>query len=226
MLLYTDDIATKGNVHIAKKARKLVTEKWKCEFEQCEYYLNMKIARNTDGDVIISQEHYVNDQIDLYRIHDDAATPVEPGLTVHKMDRATKTAPAVKPKHQRKKPTEEPTRRELHFTPDMEPSCKTTDELERTLDTHEITQYQSLIGALMYLTNATRPDIAAALATLGTIFAAPRLKHWRFAINILKYLKGTANYTLRYRHTRKTNTTQQHAPNTTQAHTHTHGTNT
>jgi hypothetical protein len=210
MLLYTDDIAIKGNAHIAKHARKLITEKWKCAFEPCEYYLNMKITRNERGDVIISQEHYVNDLVELYRITDTAPTPMEPGTTVHKMDRATHDATKQKPKRTAVTTTEEPTHRHLEFTPDMEPSCKSTHNLERPLDYHEISKYQSLIGALMYLTNATRPDIAAALATLGTVFAAPRLKHWRFALGILRYLKGTNNYTLRYTQNQSANTHAQY----------------
>ena len=201
MLLYTDDIAIKGEPHIANIARTLITEKWNCGFEPCEYYLNMKIARNTEGNIILSQEHYINDLTELYRIHSDAPTPLPPGLTIFKMDRATSIHNTKQTKPKKQAPTtDEPTQRHLTFTDDMEPSCNIEKELERTLQINELKQYQSLIGALMYITNTTRPDIAAALATLGTVFAAPKLKHWRYAIHILRYLKGTNNLALRYKH--------------------------
>jgi hypothetical protein len=45
--------------------------------------------------------------------------------------------------------------------------------------------YLSVIGALMYLTNNTRPDIAFAVNYLARHSAAPTIRHWNDINNIL-----------------------------------------
>jgi hypothetical protein len=49
--------------------------------------------------------------------------------------------------------------------------------------------YLSLIGALMYLANSTRPDIAFAVNLLARHSAAPTKCHWIGGEHILRYLK-------------------------------------
>jgi len=51
--------------------------------------------------------------------------------------------------------------------------------------------YLSVIGALMYLANQTRPDIAFAVNLLARHSAAPTKRHWTGAKHILRYLNGT-----------------------------------
>ena len=51
--------------------------------------------------------------------------------------------------------------------------------------------YLSVIGALMYLANQTRPDIAFAINLLARYSAAPTKRHWTGAKQILRYLNGT-----------------------------------
>ena len=51
--------------------------------------------------------------------------------------------------------------------------------------------YASLIGSLMYLAVATRPDIAYAVYRLGSFMANPDMSHWTAAKRILRYLSGT-----------------------------------
>jgi hypothetical protein len=51
--------------------------------------------------------------------------------------------------------------------------------------------YLSVIGALMYLTNNTRPDIAFAVNCLARHGAAPTMHHWNDIKNILRYLVST-----------------------------------
>ena len=50
----------------------------------------------------------------------------------------------------------------------------------------------------MYLTN-TRPDICFAVNTLSQFMVEPRRVHWIAAKHILRYLKGTVEYGLKYR---------------------------
>ena len=58
--------------------------------------------------------------------------------------------------------------------------------------------YRRLIGMLLHLANCTRPDIAAAVGILGKFNANPGSKHWKAALEVVKYLKGTADYGVVY----------------------------
>ena len=59
------------------------------------------------------------------------------------------------------------------------------------------TVYRQLIGSLMYLVN-TRPDICFAVSTLGQFMCESRQMHWVAAKHVLRYLRGTVGYGLRY----------------------------
>ena len=59
--------------------------------------------------------------------------------------------------------------------------------------------YASLIGSLMYLAVATRPDIAYAVYHLGSFMANPSMAHWSAAKRVLRYLSGTRDYGITYR---------------------------
>ena len=54
-----------------------------------------------------------------------------------------------------------------------------------------------MIGSLMYLTN-TRPGICFAVNTLSQYLIDPRSVHFTAAKHILRYLKGTIDYGLKY----------------------------
>ncbi|XP_054015388.1 uncharacterized protein LOC128896207 [Hylaeus anthracinus] len=58
--------------------------------------------------------------------------------------------------------------------------------------------YRKLIGALIHLANATRPDIAFAAATLSRFCVNPGKMHWIFAKRVLCYLKATSKYCITY----------------------------
>ena len=57
--------------------------------------------------------------------------------------------------------------------------------------------YRQMIGSLMYLTN-TRPDICFAVNTLSQFLTDPRHVHLIAAKHILRYLKGTMDYGIKY----------------------------
>ena len=64
------------------------------------------------------------------------------------------------------------------------------DEVDPTL-------YRQLIGSLVCLVN-TRPDICYAMNTLSQFMVEPRRAHWAAVKHILKYLRGTVEYGLKY----------------------------
>ena len=58
--------------------------------------------------------------------------------------------------------------------------------------------YRHMIGSLMYLMN-TRPNICFAVNTLSQYLTDPRHVHLTAAKHILRYLKGTVDYGLKYK---------------------------
>ena len=57
-------------------------------------------------------------------------------------------------------------------------------------------KYQQLIGALLYLAVNTRPDIAASITILSQKNKEPTEMDWTEAKRVVRYLKGTKDYTL------------------------------
>ena len=62
---------------------------------------------------------------------------------------------------------------------------------------HEV-PYLSDIGALLYLANCTRPDIAFSVNLLVMYSSAPTRRHWNGIKHILRYLSGTIDMGLFY----------------------------
>jgi hypothetical protein len=58
--------------------------------------------------------------------------------------------------------------------------------------------YLSAIGALMYLGNCTRPDIAFSVNLLARYSSAPTRRHWNGVKHVLRYLRGTTDMGLFY----------------------------
>jgi hypothetical protein len=58
--------------------------------------------------------------------------------------------------------------------------------------------YFSAIGALMWLANRTRPDIAFAVNVLARYTSRPTERHWSGVKRIFRYLKRTSDYGLLY----------------------------
>ncbi|XP_026824699.1 uncharacterized protein LOC113561749 [Ooceraea biroi] len=58
--------------------------------------------------------------------------------------------------------------------------------------------YQKLIGALMYLAVATRPDICFAVSYLSQFNSCNSKEHFKAAERVVRYLKGTTNMGLSF----------------------------
>jgi hypothetical protein len=59
--------------------------------------------------------------------------------------------------------------------------------------------YLSVIRALMYLANNTRPHIAFIVNLFVRYNAAPTMRHWNGVNDVLRYLQGTPNLNLFYK---------------------------
>ena len=70
----------------------------------------------------------------------------------------------------------------------------TYTESDKSVDEHK---YRKLIGSLLYLT-ASRPDIQYAVGVCARFQCDPRISHYKTALKILKYVKGTVDVGLWY----------------------------
>jgi hypothetical protein len=59
-------------------------------------------------------------------------------------------------------------------------------------------RYSQMIGSLMYLASATRPDISFAVSKLGWFTSNLGDDHWRALERVMHYLVGTIDYEIHY----------------------------
>ena len=60
---------------------------------------------------------------------------------------------------------------------------------------------QPSVSSLMYAQVCTRLDIAFVVGVLGRYLSDPSQSHWKVDKKVLKYLQGTKDFMLTYRHT-------------------------
>src|SRR6266498_5352483 len=59
-------------------------------------------------------------------------------------------------------------------------------------------RYSQIIGSLMYLASATRPDISFAMSKMSRFMSNPGIDHWHALERVMRYLKGTMSYGIHY----------------------------
>ena len=59
-------------------------------------------------------------------------------------------------------------------------------------------RYSQIIGSLMYLASATRPDISFAVSKLSKFMSNPGTDHWHALERVMRYLVGTMSYGIHY----------------------------
>jgi hypothetical protein len=59
-------------------------------------------------------------------------------------------------------------------------------------------RYSQIIGSLMYLASATRPDISFAVSKLSQFTSNLGDDHWRVLVRVMHYLAGTIDYIIHY----------------------------
>jgi len=77
----------------------------------------------------------------------------------------------------------------------MEQNLKISSNEGNTFE--DATKYRKLVGSLIYLTT-TRPDITFAVGILSRFMHQPCEGHWTTTKRVLKYLRGTQNFGLKY----------------------------
>ncbi|XP_067215685.1 uncharacterized protein [Linepithema humile] len=81
--------------------------------------------------------------------------------------------------------------------------CANNIEVKEAPSNRKKWPYRELIGALMYISVATRPDIANAVSRLAQYANEPQRSHWLAAKRVLRYLAGLADLRLIYSQTNK-----------------------
>ena len=61
--------------------------------------------------------------------------------------------------------------------------------------------YASAVVSLMYAQVCTRQDIGLIVGLLGRYQSNPGLDHWKATKKVMRYLQGTKDYKLTYKHT-------------------------
>ena len=59
-------------------------------------------------------------------------------------------------------------------------------------------RYSQIIGSLMYLASATRPNISFVVSKLSRFMSNPGTDHWHALERVMRYLAGTMSYVIHY----------------------------
>jgi hypothetical protein len=136
-----------------------------------------------------------------FKIHDQGPTTSILGIKVE-CDRPNRTVSLSQPRYIESmleqfgmsdcNPTCTPMEENQKLSASMSPD---TPEQRAEMKAHP---YRELIGKLLYLAIATRPDIAYVVGVLCRFVKNPGMQHWHAAKRVLRYLKGTVNMKLIY----------------------------
>lgn len=86
----------------------------------------------------------------------------------------------------------------IELSSPMDTNVKMIKEEDKSNDDESKPPFRELVGALMYLGVATRPDIAHVVSALSQFNSSFGQTHWTTAKRVLRYLKGTINLGLSY----------------------------
>ena len=121
---------------------------------EADVILNIKLVKERNGGVILTQSHYVEKVLSHFGYSDykHIATPYDASLILRKNKRIMR------------------------------------DQL----------RYSQIIGSLMYIASATKPDISFAVSKQSRFVSNPGDDHWKTLERVMRYLKGTMDYGIHY----------------------------
>ena len=179
--IYVDDIIIAYNcAPMFNSFRAKLQARFKCkDLGTLTRALNMEVLRTQNGDVFLSQASYVRDVLDRFKDHlpltaNPSELPADPKTRLY-----AGGAKVVKSY--------------------MHDTTGERDEEEATKDCEAKVPYRELLGALLWVSQGTRPDITYAVAQCAKFSHKPKNAHWWALKKILRYLKGTVDYGIIYR---------------------------
>lgn len=78
-------------------------------------------------------------------------------------------------------------------------------ETEKEKEEMKNIPYRQIVGSLLWLARCTRPDISAAVSILSRYCTNPSRRHYEALLHVLRYLKGTKEYCIKYSRNSKDN---------------------
>ena len=188
---------------------KLFETRWQAG---CKYFLNMRLGRDDNGYINISQPHYADHMAKVFQLQSEklARTPLPPGTSVSKLERANfKEKVHHKLEKSKVKPVQQKTKK--HRLPkqtveetSQQSNMDVTSEFSESVETDaligkNLTRFKEAWGQLSYNATATRPDLCYAVSLLGQVSAAPQMRHWRLAQQVIRYAYHTRTYGIQFR---------------------------
>jgi hypothetical protein len=156
LCLYVDDILIFGtSLNVIKEVKEFLSQSFEMkDLEDADVILNIKLVKESNGGVILTQSYYVEKVLSRFGYSDYklVSTPYDASLILGKNKRIMR------------------------------------DQL----------RYSQIIGSLMYLASATRPNISFSVSKLSWFVSNPGDDHWKALERVMRYLKGTMNYGIHY----------------------------
>jgi hypothetical protein len=148
LCLYVDDILIFGtSLNLIKEVKEFLSQNFEMkDLGEADVILNIKLVKESNGGVILTQSHYVEKVLNRFGYSDykPVSTPYDASLILRKNKRIMR------------------------------------DQL----------RYSQIIGSLIYLASATRPDISFAVSKLSRFVSNPGDDHWKALDRVMRYLKG------------------------------------
>lgn len=156
LCLYVDDILIFGtHLKVIEEVKAFLSHNFEMkDLGVADVILNIKLLRNTEGEITLLQFHYVEKIFSRFGYSDckPSATPYDPSARIRKFEGTA------------------------------------VDQL----------RYSQVVGSLMYLACATRPDISFAMCKLSRFVFNPGDVQWHAVERVMHYLQGTVNYVIHY----------------------------
>ena len=172
LLLYVDDILIAGpTTKIKDEIKLLLKMRYRMsDLGPAKQFLGLRIVQTPElGTTTLSQEHAINELLSKYGMSQANG--------VHTPLESTKV---LQPKHQNNS------------------AAATRVAIDSELSSEEQSQYQSIVGSVMYIMLGSRPDICYAVSYLSQYNARATQKHLQALKRLLRYLKQTSKYVLEY----------------------------
>jgi hypothetical protein len=140
---------------VIKEVKEFLSQSFEMkDLGEADVILNIKLIKERNGGVILTQSHYVENVLSRFGYSDykPVSTPYDASLIFRKNKRIMR----------------------------------------------DHVRYSQIIGSLMYLASATRPDILFAVSKLSRCVSNPGDDHWKYLERVMRYLKGIMNYEIHH----------------------------
>ena len=190
VLIYVDDLVVMAKQQTAVNAFKSdIMKKYKMEDKGPIYqFLGMKIDYDAKKRTVkLSQKRYTESLLKRFGMKDSkpVGTPADSSLQLIEL------APARG--HQNREDSEIIDEEDFVAGSSANSSSSAAEVKDPATVPTDITRYRQIVGSLMHLAVATRPDIAFAVNVVARYMANPSKAHLVAAKRIFRYLRGTVD---------------------------------